>query len=113
MFFTRLIFIFFLPFLIRKSWAQIKNSNQNLDDLMAFIKLSIKNENNPDSIISNEQDDEETIESRIKNINIIIDRFDRILNFMESNYENINLDGLFGIRIAEGFSFFNLKLKHL
>ena len=68
---------------------------------MEFIQLNIKNENNPNAIIST-QDVEMLSESKMDDLKVLIDRLDRILNFMELNFKNINLDGLFGIRIGEG-----------
>jgi hypothetical protein len=37
-----------------------------------------------------------------ENFNNILIRFDKLLTFFESDYENVNVDGLYGIRIAEG-----------
>ena len=66
------------------------------------------------------------IDKSLKNVNIqnlnniyddstavianIFDNFNKVLEFLEFNYNDVNVDGLFGIRIAEGI-FLNLAAK--
>ena len=77
---------------------------ESIEDLMAFVKLNIQNEKNPNAIISQQEveDEQEFAGSQFELLKLIVDRFDKVLSFIELNYKNINLDGLFGIRIAEG-----------
>ena len=99
MIFTRLLVIFL--WILLCNLKTISSKRDNIEELMEFIQLNIKNENNPNAIIST-QDVEMLSESKMDDLKVLIDRLDRILNFMELNFKNINLDGLFGIRIGEG-----------
>jgi hypothetical protein len=104
MVFTRLLLSILFTLLF--SLQEISGERQNIEDLMEFIDLNIKNENNPDALISL-QNLEDLSESRMDNLRVLINRMDKILNFIELNFKNINLDGLFGIRIGEGIIFNN------
>jgi hypothetical protein len=104
MVFTRLLLSILFTLLF--SLQEISGERQNIEDLMEFIDLNIKNENNPDALISL-QNLEDLSESRMDNLRVLINRMDKILSFIELNFKNINLDGLFGIRIGEGIIFNN------
>lgn len=72
-----------------------KHHNKYINELISDIQTSRENGLLTSQINS---DSEVTIEQ----FRLLINRFDQVLGYLEEHDKNVNLDGLYGIRIAQG-----------
>lgn len=102
-------FVFITVYLVASSWILFTNSNNSFEDENEALyeinnkkldKYELKNELN--SIAENIATSYKKEIKQENDVNSILVSIENIISFFERNTKSVNVDGLYGVRIAEG-----------